>query len=175
MFNDRLEIHNNTMVKIQHTWYTHYQARLQRGGGNRRLPPPPLIEKQKNHFFYYMGGLLAKYFSPCGGFFGTFLHLREPFSPCEGLSASLFSMWGPFCYVFLLMGALFTMCGPLCSLFSMWGAFFALMVGPFMGGRPWTLHYIIYTVMLKCIKIQIYKITVIILTHICAPIAVNMC
>ena len=23
MFTDRLEVHNNTMVKIQHTWHTH--------------------------------------------------------------------------------------------------------------------------------------------------------
>ena len=27
MFNDRLEVHNNTMVKIQHTWHTQKSVR----------------------------------------------------------------------------------------------------------------------------------------------------
>ena len=63
------------MVKIQHTWHTHYHA-SRRGGGEIGVhlpPPPPHIENQT--IFYYMGGILVKYFSPRGGLFGTFFHL----------------------------------------------------------------------------------------------------
>ena len=79
MFNDRLEIHNNTMVKIQHTWHTHYHGSPHRGGGheNRRSPHPS--SKIKPFFLLY----------------------GWPFSYV------FFSMWGPFWYVFPLMGGPF--------------------------------------------------------------------
>ena len=57
MFNDRLEVHNMTMVKIQHTWYTHYHERPQWGGGGwgwgPRIcvhPPPP--HRKSNNFLF---------------------------------------------------------------------------------------------------------------------------
>ena len=94
------DIHNNTMVKIQHTWHSHYHPRPQRGGGEAKIgvhfySTPP---HRKSNIFLLYGCLylLAKYFSPCGGLFGTFFLLWGPFSPCEGLSAPLFSMWGAF-------------------------------------------------------------------------------
>ena len=90
-------------------------------------------------------------------------------------------MWGPFCYIFLLMGEPFSPCeGGLFAPFSPYGGGGGAFIYP-MGGLLWEgvhAHYIYYnTVMLKCIDIQIYKITVIIPTHTCiyAPIAVNMC
>ena len=151
------------MVKIQHTWHTHITMGARRGGGggeNRRSPPPPM---EKQTFFLLYGGLLATC-SLCEALLLRFSTYVEPFSPCEVLSAPFFSMWGPLCYVFLLMGPFSPCEGLSAPLFSMWGAFFALMWGLLWAGVH--AHYIYYdTAMLKCINIQIYKITVIISTH----------
>ena len=53
MFNDRLEVHNNTMIKIQHTWHTHITMGDRRGvggrGGENRCLPPPL----ENYAFFF--------------------------------------------------------------------------------------------------------------------------
>ena len=130
MFNDILEVHYNTLVKIQHTWHTHIAMGARRGGGGqyRRLPSPPM---ENQTFFCHMGGLLAT-FSPCGGL--CYVSLLGGggglFPPCESSSTPFFSMGG-------LLRA---------------------------GAHAHYLYYI--TVMLKCINIQIDKITVIIPTHI---------
>ena len=96
------------------------------------------LENHKDIFLLY--GWHFSHFFPCGGLFATF------FSAC---------------------GALFTMSEPFCSLFFIWRAFFALVGGLLWAGAH--AYYIYYnTAMLKCIKIQIYIITVIIPTqYIC--------
>ena len=91
---------------------------------------------------FTMRGHFCSPFLHVGAFFATlfyFFYLWRPFSPCEGLSAPLFSMWGG--------GGLF------CS------------HGEVFYGRA-RMHICYNTVMLKCINIQIYKITVITPTHI---------
>ena len=120
MFNDRLEIHNNTIVKMQHSWHTLPHGRPQRGA-KIRVPPPP--SSKIKHFFLLYGWPFSYFFSmwgpfwyvfpliggpfhhvrafllpssPCGDLFATFFYLWGAFSPCEGLSAPFFSMWGAF-------------------------------------------------------------------------------
>ena len=102
MFNNRLEVHNNTMVKIQLTYFilgTHtlvpWPPAEGRGGGceNRRSSLPWKIK----HIFLLYGWLF-----------------------------SYFSVWGPFCYVFLLMGGPFHHVRAFLLPFSpIWGLFFA--------------------------------------------------
>ena len=45
MFNDRLEVHNNTMVKLKQTWHT-ITRDARRVVQNKDSPPP--LENQKN-------------------------------------------------------------------------------------------------------------------------------
>ena len=150
MFNDRLEIHNSIMVKIQHTWHTHYHRRPQRGGGAKvGVHPPP--HRKSNNFFYYMAGL-SVIFSMWGPFWyvfpltgGPFHNVRAFLLPCLHVRAFLlrFSTYGgPFHHVraFLLP---FSPCGGP-YLLSWWGLLLA-------GAHA---HYIYYnTFMLKCINI----------------------
>ena len=143
MFNDRLEVHNNTMVKIQHTWHIHITMGARRGGGDARIGvrPPPL---GKSNTFFLLYGWPFSYFFSVGWPFcyvllfigGPFHHVRAfllPFSPCRGI----------FCYVFLLMGGLFHHVRAFLLPFSpMWGAFFALL-GAFYGRASMHITYII--------------------------------
>ena len=171
MFNDRLEVHNNTMVKIQHTWHTSWAPAKGegRGGGVARIGVhPPLIEN-KTIFFCYMGGLLATFSQWRGGLFwyvfplmvGPFHHVKAfllPFLHVEAFLLRFSTYWG-------LLNSLYE--GFSAPFFSMGGGggggwLFWSHGGPFMGGRPCTLHIYYNTAKLKCIKILIYKITVII-------------
>ena len=66
-----------------------------------------------------------------------------------GLSAPFFSMWGPVCYVFLPMGGgggSFHYVSAFLLPFSpsRWPFFAHMGGGPFMGGRPCTLHILKY-------------------------------
>ena len=94
MFNDRLEVHNNTMVKIQHTWHTHIIMGARKEGARISVPPPP--HGKSNNFLGLYGWPFSYFFSTWGPFRYVFLLMGGPFSPCEGLSAPLFSMWGSF-------------------------------------------------------------------------------
>ena len=147
MFNDRLEIHKNTMEKIQHrvSWHTHYHVRRRAGEGAKIgvHPPPPLIENQYNNVikintFFYLWEALFTMWRP---FCYLFLHMRAfllPFSLYGGLFATFFYLWG----------ALFTMWRPFCSLFLHVESRFCSHGGAFIGGRPCTLHA--YIIILSC-------------------------
>ena len=129
MFNDRLEVHNNTMVKIPHTWYTHITMGARRVGGgggegrceNRRSPSPYFFFTKWVVFqllFFHVRAFLLRFFIYGGGV--------GAFSPCKGLSAPFPSMWEPLLIRFSTYGGPFSPCeglstpffscgGPFCS------------------------------------------------------------
>ena len=89
MFNDRLEFHNNTMVKIQHTKMgTHTLPWPRPQGGGARICP-----------FHHVRAFLLP-FSSCGG-----LNFLLGISTYEG--RGIITMRGPFCSPFLRVGCLF--------------------------------------------------------------------
>ena len=154
MFNDRLEVHNNTMVEIQHTKIDIHTLPWARAGGGARIsvhrhPPPPSPGKS-NTFFYYMGGLSAT-ISPCGGFLLRFSLYGWPFSPCEDFCSLSLHVEAFFnCYVFLLMEGLFHHVRDfLLPFLHMEGLFCS------QGGLLWAgahAHYIYYNIVIKCIN-----------------------
>ena len=132
-----------------------------------RTPPP---HPGKSNTFILQYGWPFSYLSRCGGLLLRFFFYLwgGPFSPCKDLSDPFLSMWGPFLLRFSAStyGGPFSPCEGLSSpFFSMWGGgrfFFSHRGLLWAGAQAYYIYHNI--VMLKCINIQIYKITVIIPT-----------
>ena len=154
MFNDRLEVHNNTMVEIQHTKidiHTLPWARAEGGGcENKRSPPPPPLPRKIKHIFLLYGWSFSYYFS-VWGFLLRFSLYGWPFSPCEDFCSLSLHVEAFFnCYVFLLMEGLFHHVRDfLLPFLHMEGLFCS------QGGLLWAgahAHYIYYNIVIKCIN-----------------------
>ena len=100
MFNDRLEVQNNTMVKIQHNWHIHYHGHPQKEARIGVHSPTP--HRKSNNFFILYGWSFSYFFPTRGSFWYVFLLMEGPFHHVRA-----------FLRLFFHAGALFALIGGL--------------------------------------------------------------